>query len=360
MKSIETFLDSADKDGINLKSALMEWAAISRNLQVERVSDEVIHVKNGSDKPLSFHLMNGPHSSVVGMFLCDNKDQSRKLLKNSGINVTHSGVFNFNDLEVAVAWLNENLAFPVVVKPSNSAQGRGVTTDIKSTDSFRKAWKRTFFKNRSIPEKILLKGIEMAWRWNVAPQGTPELPRVLVEEHRTGSDFRVFVVNGSVISVTQRKRANISGDGKSTVSELIEQKNRERLKNPYLKKCLIPKKIEALDLLVKNGMDLTSVPKAGETVTLRNVSNLSAGGDSIDFTETAHPEFLKIAVQAVNAIPGMQYAGVDIITDDITAEPNSTNYVVGEIEYSPAPLSHFPAIGKPRDMAGAILDYYLT
>ena len=55
----------------------------------------------------------------------------------------------------------------------------------------------------------------------------------------------------------------------------------------------------------------------------------------------------------------VEYAGVDLLTPDITAPPTATNYIVGEVEYSPAMMAHFPLIGTPRDMAGAVLQYYL-
>ena len=94
---------------------------------------------------------------------------------------------------------------------------------------------------------------------------------------------------------------------------------------------------------------------------LRSASNLSAGGDSIDYTDTAHPDYLRIAIRAQKAIPGMAYLGVDIMTNDITQPVKSgDSYIVGEVEFSPAILSVFPLEGEPRNMAGAVLDYYLS
>jgi D-alanine-D-alanine ligase-like ATP-grasp enzyme len=105
---------------------------------------------------------------------------------------------------------------------------------------------------------------------------------------------------------------------------------------------------------------MSHVPASGEIVVLRSASNLSAGGDSIDVTEVAHPGFIDVAIRAVRAIPGMPYAGVDLITPDITAPPTATNHIVSEIEYSPCPtVAHFPLIGTQRDMAGAVLQFYL-
>jgi D-alanine-D-alanine ligase-like ATP-grasp enzyme len=104
---------------------------------------------------------------------------------------------------------------------------------------------------------------------------------------------------------------------------------------------------------------MSHVPAPGEIVILRSVCNLSAGGDSIDVTDEAHPGFIDIAIRGVRAIPGVEYAGVDLITPDITAPPTATNHIVSEVEHSPATMAHFPLIGTPRDMAGTVLQYYL-
>jgi D-alanine-D-alanine ligase-like ATP-grasp enzyme len=159
--------------------------------------------------------------------------------------------------------------------------------------------------------------------------------------------------------VTQRKPASVVGDGHATVGELIERKNVIRADNLYLCDFPIPTTPEPLDLLTSAGLTLSHVPASSETIVLRSAPNLWAGGDSIDVTEEVHPGFIDIVIRAVRAIPGVEYAGVDLITPDITAPPTATNHIVSEVEHSPATMAHFPLIGTPRDMAGAVLQYYL-
>jgi len=183
---------------------------------------------------------------------------------------------------------------------------------------------------------------------------------VLVEKHFEGNDFRAFVVGDKVVSVTQRKPANVVGDGLATVGELIERKNAIRSQNVYLCDHPIPTRLDSLDLLARAGLTMSHVPAPGQTVVLRSVCNLSAGGDSIDVTDEAHPGFIDIAIRAVRAIPGVEYAGVDLITPDITACPAAGNHIVSEVEHSPAMIAHFPLIGTRRDMAGAVLQHYLN
>ena len=182
---------------------------------------------------------------------------------------------------------------------------------------------------------------------------------LLVEKHFEGNDFKAFVVGDDIVSVTQRRAASVVGDGLATVGELIERKNAIRAQNLYLCDFPIPTTPESLDLLTSAGLTLSHVPASSEIVVLRRVHNLSAGGDSVDVTEEAHAGFIDIAIRAVRAIPGVEYAGVDLLTPDITAPPTANSHIVSEVEYSNAILAHFPLIGTPRDMAGAVLQYYL-
>lgn len=322
--------------GINIKTSLMEYAALKRKLNVKRLGKRLILVELSSGINLAFHNMNGVDSSKVGKNFCDNKYIARELLRKNKLTVVDSEIFDSESYNDAVKYV-QKLGFPVVVKPISLSRGRGITTNIQNLNEFSSAWEYGLSAYRRKRKTNSL----------------------LIERHVNGDDYRFFVVDGKVISVTHRKRANVVGDGISTVYELIKKKNVERSKNPYLSSYLIPYNIKDLDILEKKGLDLQSVPATGEEIILRSQSNISAGGDSVDVTDIVHPDFNKIAIKSVEAIPGIEYAGVDIITPDITAKPTSTNHIVGEVEFSPAPIAHFPYKGKVRDMAGAILEYYI-
>ncbi len=180
---------------------------------------------------------------------------------------------------------------------------------------------------------------------------------VIIEEHVCGDDYRVFVLGNKALSVVKRIPANITGDGKRRVGELIEEKNRLRKANPYLARGLIKVDREVLDCLHRAGYSIDSVPKKGELLFLRGISNLSAGGDSIDVTNEA-PQMLKdLAVRAVKAVPHLHSCGVDVLFHK--TEDGKEHGVVVELNY----LAHlglhlFPVKGKARDVAGAIVDYY--
>ncbi|WP_164218471.1 acetate--CoA ligase family protein [Virgibacillus sp. YIM 98842] len=328
------FVRQRKKEGIGLKSSLIEYAAMKKGLSVDRISKRVIVVK--SDKiERGFSLMNGDYSSRVGSILCTNKEDSRYLLKQKGLTVTESRLFKDSDFDEAVKYA-EKIGYPVVVKPTTLSRGRGITPDIKQKESLQKAWTKAVnaYKKKSKNHKIL------------------------VEKHFHGEDFRFYVVGDKLVSATHRKRASVTGDGKSSVLQLIKRKNNERQVNPYLVDHLIPEDYTLLEMLHEQKIDLDFIPKMNQEITLRKQSNIHAGGDNIDVTDSAHPEFKAIAIKAIQAIPGLAYGGVDIIAPDITIKPNEKNHIVSEVEFSPAPLAHFPYLGKKRNMAGAVIDYY--
>lgn len=331
------FVIKQKSKGINIKTALLEYAAIKRNLKVKRLGKRFVLVELPNGTNLAFHNMNGIDSSRIGMHLCDQKHITRELLRNNGLTVVESEKFDSESYDAAVKYV-EKLGFPVVVKPIYLSRGRGITTNIQNLNEFNDAWEFGLSAYRKKRKSNSL----------------------LIERHVYGDDFRFFIVDGKVISATHRKRANVVGDGSSTIYELIQKKNHERSKNPYLSGYLIPVDLNELDNLEKEGLDLQSIPPAGKEITLRSQSNISAGGDSVDVTDIVHPDYKDIAIKAVQAIPGIEYAGVDIITPDITVKPTSSNHIVGEVEFSPAPITHFPYKGEARDMAGAVLEYYIN
>ena len=375
--SAADYVRAAQRAGIGPKSALIEHAAITRGLATTRSSslEVLIEVPGDAAPPIYFHQMNGPRS-IGGKFYCDEKAVARHLLSRAGLNVVTSRAFDPSELREGLRYA-EGIGYPVVVKPTNLARGMGVTANIHTPQELVRAWRHARAANPGWLHKgatvaRCLRETSVPWRARGWPAYRDMIRQVsstewqsrwrpvLVEKHFYGNDFRAFVIGDNIVSVTQRKAANVVGDGRATVRELIERKNAVRADNTDLRNWPIPTRLESLDLLARAGLTMSHVPASGETVVLRSASNLVAGGDSIDFTEAAHPGFIDILIRAVRAIPGMPYAGVDLITPDITAPPTTTNHIVSEIEYSPCPtVAHFPLIGTPRDMAGAVLEYYL-
>lgn len=216
------------------------------------------------------------------------------------------------------------LAKPVVVKPIKGTRGRGVAIGLKSEEEVKRAYEQA---KSSIG--------------------------VLVEEQVSGIEYRFFVLGGQVLSVLGKKSAHIVGDGTMSVSELVDAKNELRALNPRLMTSLIPRDEWVETNLAKQGLSWESIPAQGQEVVLRHEANISMGADTFDATDSV-PEMAKqVAIEAVAAVPGLDWAGVDVMVD--TSDESSPAAYIIEVNTGPGIGGHhFPMHGAPRDLATPI------
>ena len=88
---------------------------------------------------------------------------------------------------------------------------------------------------------------------------------------------------------------------------------------------------------------------------LRENSNISTGGDSLDFTDIMPKAYKRIAVKAAESA-GAKICGVDMMIRDINNPYPENNYAVIELNFNPAIHIHtYPYRGKDRKIARKIL-----
>ncbi|WP_163709343.1 glutamate ligase [Mangrovibacterium lignilyticum] len=267
-------------------------------------------------------------NSLIAYWISNDKWMTRQFLKRKGIRQA-KGLLLQNGFDPKSL---ETISFPAVVKPADTDHGIAVATNIQSQAELQEAIERAFTFSK----------------------------RVIVEEFFAGREFRFLVIDGIVRAIAFREPANITGDGKHTVEQLIDQKNKGRgndYRHPLLK---IKVDEEVKRHLKAQSISLESILDAGEKVYLRKNSNLSTGGDSIDVTDEMPVFYNQIAEQAAQAA-GLSIAGIDIIINDWQAEPSTDNYIVVELN-APAMLSmhDFPYIGKNRQVEKYVLDSILN
>ena len=173
---------------------------------------------------------------------------------------------------------------------------------------------------------------------------------VLVEEFVSGKEYRFLVLGGEVAAVIHRVPANVTGDGKKTIRELVAEKNadprRGRGHKTPLEKISLGETEK--NFLAAQGKSFSYIPAPGETVFLRENSNISTGGDSIDYTDLVHESYKEYVKRAVRSI-GAVITGVDVIIDDVT-KPHSDNCTIIELSFNPAIHMHcFPYKGKTQN-----------
>jgi glutamate--cysteine ligase len=181
---------------------------------------------------------------------------------------------------------------------------------------------------------------------------------ILVEELLRGKEYRLLVIGDAVRAVLHRVPANVTGDGRSTITELIGEKNRNPLRGKGYRSPL--EKIQAgreeSEFLRAQELSFDSVPSAGVDIFLRKNSNISTGGDSLDFTDTLHAGYRDLAVASAAAV-GARIVGVDMMIEDVASAPSADNYGIIELNFNPALHIHdFPYRGQNREVERHVLD----
>jgi cyanophycin synthetase len=265
-------------------------------------------------------------TSAVGVDVASDKDLTKRLLGDAGVPVPRGRVVQTAD-EAVQAFAE--IGLPVVVKPLDGNQGRGVSLNLSDADDVRNA----FF---------------------VAQKHSRD---VLVEQQMVGRDYRVLVVNYKLAAASRKTPANVVGDGVHTICELIDIANLDPKRGDFHEKPLSRIKVDdvVLALLERNGQTLDTVAARGETVYLRESANLSTGGQAFDVTHLVHPSTARMCERAARIV-GLDVCGIDLVVPDISEAITGGGGVI-EVNAAPGIRMHQePGDGMPRDVAGAIVE----
>ena len=270
------------------------------------------------------------HTGILGVELACDKEGTKTILGDAGVPVPQGEVIQYLDeLEEAIARLG---GYPIVLKPLDGNHGRGITIDINSWEEAENAY-------------------------DLASDAS-KTRSVIVEHYYQGNDHRILVVNGKVIAVAERIPAHVIGDGQSTITDLIKTTNNDPRRGDghdnILTKIIVDQ--TSLGVLEKQGYELTTVLVQGEIAYLRATANLSTGGIAIDRTDEIHPENIWIAQRVAKTI-GLDIAGIDIVTPDITKPLREVKGVIVEVNAAPGFRMHAaPSQGLPRNVGAPVID----
>ncbi|KUK08211.1 MAG: UDP-N-acetylmuramyl tripeptide synthase, partial [Caldanaerobacter subterraneus] len=305
----------------------IKMEALKRGIPVTRVGNgSILRLGYGKYQKIIEGTIS-QNTSCIAVDIASDKILTKKILKDHGLPVPEGDVAYNEEEAISIA---EELGYPVVIKPYNGNQGKGVHLNISSREEVVIAYRNA--KNYS--------------------------DLVMVEKQIRGRHYRVLVVGEKVVAVAERIPAHVIGDGVHTVKELIEIENKNPLRGNGHEKPLTKITVDAVSKMVlqKQGLTLDDVPRKGRKVFLRESANLSTGGIAIDRTDEIHPHNIEIAVRAAKAI-GLDIAGIDITMEDIRKPLSATNGAIIEINASPGiRMHHYPSKGKPRNVAKAIVD----
>ena len=266
-------------------------------------------------------------TSMIAVDIAGNKHATKTLLGDMGVPVPRGyKLRDIDDLEGVL----ERVGYPAVIKPLDGNHGRGATVGIKSLEEARAAWERA--KEYS--------------RW------------IIVEQQLQGSDFRALVVNNRLIAVAQRIPANVVGDGRHTIRELIDIVNADPRRGYGHENVLTQIEIDGQTVrLIKNaGYDLDSVLPEGERLYLKTTANISTGGTAIDVTDEVHPKNVFL-FERIARIIGLDVAGIDIIAPNVSEPLKENGGGVIEVNAAPGFRMHLaPSDGIGRNVAEHVVN----
>lgn len=229
--------------------------------------------------------------------------------------------------------LAKEIGFPVVVKPLDGNGGRDVVVNLTDKKEIIDAAENIIKKNQM----------------------------VLIEEYIPGDDFRILVVNGKVAGVVRKNAAHVTGNGKNSISELIEIANQDPRRGGALDRNLminIPINAVTHQLLRQQGLTLDSVPPNGMIVRLASACNLHSGGTAVDAIDQIHPDNIEMAIRAAQQI-GLDIAGIDYITPDISISFRQLRSGICEVNSQPGLDIHAVAENNQNTRCAKLIMNYL-
>jgi cyanophycin synthetase len=229
------------------------------------------------------------------------------------------------------AWqIAQDVGLPVVVKPQDGNQGKGVSVNISDRDAFDKAY-------------------ATALRYGV----------VMVEKFLPGHDYRLLVVGNKLVAASRREPPLVVGDGKHTVRQLVDLVNADPRRGDGHATSLTKIRFDdiAISRLHEQDLQPESIPVKGRRVLLRNNANLSTGGTATDVTDDVHPEVASRAIEAAQMV-GLDICGVDVVCESIQRPLEEQNGGIVEVNAAPGLRMHIsPSYGKGRDVGKAVIEH---
>ena len=301
-------------------------AALVRGIPYRRLTEGSMVQFGWGSKQRRIQAAETDSSSAIAEAIAQDKDLTKKLLHAAGVPVPRGRpVLDANDAWVAA----QAIGTPVVVKPRDGNQGKGVTVNISTREELEAA-----FHN--------------------AAKFRDE---VMVERFLPGSDYRLLVVGDKLVAAARREPPLVIGDGQHTVSQLVERVNADPRRGEGHSTSLTKIRFDdvALARLKEQGLNAQSVPGKGMRVILRNNANLSTGGTATDVTDDVHPEVAARAIAAAQMV-GLDVCGVDIVCESVLRPLEAQCGGVVEVNAAPGLRMHLqPSYGKGRDVGKAIM-----
>lgn len=261
----------------------------------------------------------------VTLRLAGNKPIVLGKLKELGAAFSPWRSFTLSQLQTASEFLDGN---PHVVKPArNTGAGSGVTTGVRTISDLRSsAAIASAFDNTLIIEK--------------------QIP---------GDNYRLLFLHGELIEVVRRDPPVVQGDGKSSIRQLVASENALRKEQGWRRaQTMLSIDDDMRRTLSASGMTLRSTPEFGQPTLLKTVINENRATEN-QLVHDVCPDIVSLGRDCARALD-IRFAGVDIITTDLSVPLQESGGVVLEVNTTPGLYHHFDPDQKKCRVAAALLE----
>ena len=302
-------------------------AALARNIPYRRMTGGSMIQFGWGSKQRRIQAAEMDVTSAISEQIAQDKELTKKLLASAGVPVPTGREVD----EAEEAWEAAlEIGVPVVIKPKNGNQGKGVTVNITTREQLEAA----FAAASEFDDEIL------------------------VEKFLPGNDYRLLVVGDKLVAASRRDPPSVVGDGVHTVAELVELVNQDPRRGTGHATSLTKIRFDdiALTCLAGQGMNAETVPVKGKRVNLRHNANLSTGGSATDVTDDVHPALAARAVAAAKMV-GLDICGVDVVCESVHQPLEEQGGGIVEVNAAPGLRMHLsPSFGKGRPVGEAIIN----
>ena len=324
--AIEALRDTDESERLGPSTGAIVEAAAARNIPWRRLTQGSLVQFGWGSRQRRIQAAELDSTSAVAESIAQDKDLTKKLLHAAGVPVPMGRPVT----DVEDAWSAANdIGLPVVVKPQDGNQGKGVTVNITSREQLELGYK-----------------------------AAADYGEVMVERYLPGHDFRLLVVGNRLVAAARRDPPHVIGNGEHTVRELVNQLNTDPRRGEGHATSLTKIRLDdiAIARLSALGMTPDSVPGIGERVVLRNNANLSTGGSATDVTDDVHPDVAASAIAAARMV-GLHICGVDVVCENVLQPLEEQHGGIVEVNAAPGLRMHIsPSYGKGRAVGEAMVD----
>ncbi|MCD6019194.1 MAG: cyanophycin synthetase [Bacteroidetes bacterium] len=266
-------------------------------------------------------------TSNMAVNMASDKEKTKRLLSREYIPVPKGTViYREKHLREAI----DEIGFPLVAKPIDGNHGRGITARIQTYEQALTAFRYA----QTVSEDVI------------------------IEQYIQGTDFRFLLVNFKLVAVAKRTPAMVTGDGNSTIQQLVDEVNSDPRRGEGHEKNLTKIKIDkgTEEILEERKLSLDSVLPAGEILFLKSTANISSGGTATDVTDLVHPDNVFMA-ERVARLMNLDICGIDVMAESIETPISENGGTILEVNAGPGFRMHLsPSNGLARNVAAPVID----